>query len=229
LKILVTGASGFVGKSLTAELVRQGHSVCAAVRTKGIAIDGAEVVVVGEIDGETNWTDALRNVDRVIHLAARVHVMSESSENPLAEFRRVNVDGTRYLAECAAKEGVKRFVYVSSVGVNGAKSSLPFMELDKPNPHKDYALSKLEAEQTLQKISADTTLEVVIVRPPLVYGFGAPGNFAQMMKVLSKSIPLPFASVKNMRSLIYVENLVKLFLEIEENWITVIKYNLKLI
>ena len=207
-KILVTGASGFVGKSLTAELFRQGYAIGAAVRSTKSQIYNAEVVVVGEIDGNTDWTNALQSVDVVIHLAARVHVMNENFANPLAEFRKVNLEGTQQLAESAANAGVKRFVYVSSIGVNGFKTTLPFTESVNPNPHSDYALSKWEAEQVLLRVSAETGLEVVIIRPPLVYGFDAPGNFAQMIKVLRHEIPLPFASVKNLRSFIYVENLV---------------------
>lgn len=208
MKILVTGASGFVGIPLTAQLLSQGHSVCAAVRSKASAVEGADVVAVGDMNGEADWSVALRDVDIVIHLAARVHVMSESSANPLAEFRKVNVEGSRHLAESAVKAGVKRLVYVSSIGVNGSQSVLPFTELDSPDPHNAYAQSKWEAEQALHKISAETGMEIAIVRPPLVYGFGAPGNFAQMIKVLAKGIPLPLASVKNLRSFIYVENLV---------------------
>jgi nucleoside-diphosphate-sugar epimerase len=207
-KILITGASGFVGKSLTAQLLRQGHSVRAAVRSRATAIEGAEALVVGDINGDTDWAETLNDVDVIIHLAARVHVVTEHSVNPLTEFRKVNMDGTRRLADFAAKTGVKRLVYVSSIGVNGSEALFPFNELDGPNPKNDYAVSKWEAEQALHKVAAETILEVVIIRPPLVYGFGAPGNFAQMTKVLAKGIPLPFASVRNQRSLIYIENLV---------------------
>ena len=206
-KILITGASGFVGKSLTSALLRQGHSICAAVRSISSPNESSEIVV-GEIDHDTNWATALRDVDVVIHLAARVHVMTEYSQNPLDEFRKTNVEGTLNLAQQAAKAGVKRIVYVSSIGVNGTHTASPYTELDNPQPHNDYTFSKCEAEQALHKVSVKTGLEVVIVRPPLVYGFGAPGNFAQMIKVLAKGIPLPLASVKNLRSLIYLENLV---------------------
>ncbi len=206
MKILVTGASGFVGKSLTVQLLRQRHSVRVAVRS---SIGGAKAaVVVGDIDGDTDWAEALRDIDVVIHLVARVHVMTERSVNPLAEFRKVNVEGTQRLAESAARLGVKRFVYVSSVKVNGEQTTLPYTELNEPNSQDAYGTSKWEAEQVLQKISTETKMEVVIARPPLVYGAGVKGNFAQMIKVLHKGIPLPLASVKNLRSLIYVENLV---------------------
>lgn len=208
LRILVTGASGFVGKLLTAKLFQQGHAVRAAVRAISPPIYNAEVVIVGDINGDTDWLEALSGVDVVIHLAARVHVMTEHSAKPLAEFRKVNVEGTRNLAESAARSGVKRFVYVSSVKVNGEQTIRPYNELDEPNPQDAYGVSKWEAEQALCKISAGTDMEVVIVRPPLVYGSGVKGNFAQMIKVLGKGVPLPFASVKNLRSFIYVENLV---------------------
>ena len=208
-KILVTGASGFIGKSLTTKLIWQGYSVCAAVRSTKSQVNNAEVVVVGEIDGNTDWTNALRSVDVVIHLAARVHVMNEHATSPLAEFRKVNVEGTQHLAEFAASVGVKRFVYVSSVKVNGEQTDLsPYTELDIPNPQDPYGVSKWEAEQALHKISAQTNLEVVIVRSPLVYGAEVKGNFAQMKIVLAKGIPLPLAAVRNLRSLVYIENLV---------------------
>jgi nucleoside-diphosphate-sugar epimerase len=208
MKVLATGASGFVGKPLIAKLLLQGYSVCAAVRSESTSISSAEVVLVGEINGETSWTDALRDIDVVIHLAARVHVMAERSANPLVEFRNVNVEGTRHLAELAAKTGVKRFVYVSSVKVNGEQTTRPFSELNEPYPLDPYGVSKFEAEQALRKISAETKMEFVIVRPPLVYGAGVKGNFAHMIKVLEMGMPLPFASVQNLRSFIYVENLV---------------------
>ena len=209
-KILVTGASGFVGKSLTAELFRQGYAIGAAVRSTKSQVNNAEVVVVGEIDGKTDWTNALRSVDVVIHLAARVHVMRETSHNPLAEFRRLNVAGTEHLARSAAAAGVKRFVYVSSIKVNGEETlnGEAYTEQSNAAPQDPYGVSKWEAEQALQRVSKETGLEVVIVRPPLVYGAGVKGNFAPMISVVARGMPLPFASVNNKRSLIYVKNLV---------------------
>lgn len=226
MKFLITGANGFVGKPLCAELLRQGQSIRVAVRAAdslvgnvvtpaspygaGSAGMAHEVAEVGSIDGATDWTNALRGVDVVIHLAARVHVMRENAENPLDEFRKVNVAGTERLARSAAASGVKRLVYVSSIGVNGLQTARDqsYSETDKPNPHNAYAISKWEAEQNLSRISEETELEAVILRPPLVYGVGAPGNFAQMLKVLCAGIPLPLASVHNYRSLVYVGNLV---------------------
>lgn len=210
MRFLITGANGFVGQSLCAKLLRQGQSVRAAVRSASPSIDTIEVVAVGTIDGETDWTDALYGVDVVIHLAARVHVMKDVSVDPLAEFRKINVAGTEQLARCAAKSGAKRFVYVSSIKVNGEQTSAtqPFTELDEANPQDPYGISKWQAEQALQRIAQETGLEVVIVRPPLVYGHSVKGNFIRLLALVDKGIPLPLASVRNLRSLVYVENLV---------------------
>lgn len=206
---LVTGANGFVGKYLCAELCRRGQSVRAAVRFEAARIDNVELAAVGSIGGGTDWAAALRDVDVVIHLAARVHIMRETAGDPLAEFLEVNLHGTENLARQAVRAGVKRLVYVSSIKVNGESTvGQPFSEPDNPDPQGPYAVSKWQAEQALQRIAQETGLEVVIVRPPLVYGPGVKGNFAQMLKVLAKGIPLPLALVRNLRSLIYVENLV---------------------
>ncbi|HCI53969.1 MAG TPA: NAD-dependent dehydratase [Gallionella sp.] len=208
MKILVTGANGFVGNVLCSELRASRLTVRAAVRTENFS--GSDVVRVGAIDDKTDWTDALRDIVVVIHLAARVHVMTDKASNPSAEFRRVNVAGTENLARQAARAGVKRLVYVSSIKVNGEATEgvRKFSELDAPVPQDPYGVSKYEAEQALHRVAAETGLEVVIVRPPLVYGAGVKGNFAQMLKVLALGIPLPLASVGNRRSLIYVGNLV---------------------
>ena len=210
MRFLVTGANGFVGKHLCAELLRRGQSVRAAVRSAGASIDDIEVTVVGAIDGETNWVDALRNVDVVIHLAARVHVMKDVAADPLAEFLKVNLQGTANLAYQSVTAGVKRFVYVSSIKVNGERTTelRPFIESDKPDPQDAYAISKWRAEQVLQDVARAASLEVVIVRPPLVYGPGVKGNFIRLLAVIDKGIPLPLASVRNKRSLIYLGNLV---------------------
>ena len=210
MKFLITGANGFVGQSLCAELLRQGHAVRAAVRSASTLADGIEVAVAGAIDGETNWAGALRDADVVIHLAARVHVMKDTATDPLTEFLKVNTQGTANLASQAAAAGVKRFVYVSSIKVNGEQTTEahPFTESDKPNPQDAYAISKWRAEQALQRIAQETGLEVVIVRPPLVYGPGVKGNFARLLSAVQKGIPLPFASIRNKRSLIYLGNLV---------------------
>lgn len=210
MQYLITGATGFVGKQLCIELLRQGQIVRAALRSAKIVIENIETAAVGPIDGETDWTMALCDVNVVIHLAARVHVMKDISIDPLSEFLKVNLAGTENLARQAARAGVKRLVYVSSIKVNGEQTTegQTFTELDEPDPKDPYGISKCEAERALYQVAADTGLEIVIVRPPLVYGVGVKGNFAQMLKVLAKGIPLPLASVQNCRSLIYVENLV---------------------
>lgn len=221
LRILITGASGFVGQAVCVQAVRRGFAVRGALRKLGELSDSVGSVVVGEINGATGWGLALRGVDVVIHLAARVHVMMDASADPLAEFLKVNLHGTVNLAEQAARAGVRRLVYVSSIKVNGESTLSPspspargggeqniFIETDVPDPQDPYGVSKWEAELALQRIAQETGLEVVIVRPPLVYGPGVKGNFAQMLKVLAKGIPLPLASVHNLRSLVYVGNLV---------------------
>lgn len=208
-RFLITGANGFVGKSLCAELLRQEQSVRAAVRQTSQLQQGIEVVAVGNIDENTDWLNALQGVDVVIHLAARVHVMSDTVADPLAEFRRVNTAGTEHLARCAAANGVKRLVYVSSIKVNGEAThgEDKLTEANVPAPQDPYGISKWEAEKALHQVADQTGLEVVIVRPPLVYGPGVRGNFAQMLGVVAKGIPLPFALINNRRSLIYVGNL----------------------
>jgi nucleoside-diphosphate-sugar epimerase len=207
--VLVTGANGFVGRALCTEAVRCGLHVRGAVRSVCELPVGAEPAIVGAIGSETSWADALRGVDVVIHLAARVHVMSDIVADPLAEFRLVNTAGTEHLARFATANGVKRLVYVSSIKVNGEATygDKKFTVADVPAPQDPYGVSKWEAEQVLRRIADETGLEVVIVRPPLVYGPGVKGNFAQMLGVVAKRIPLPFASIHNRRSLIYVGNL----------------------
>ncbi|MFJ7565840.1 NAD-dependent epimerase/dehydratase family protein [Herminiimonas sp. NPDC097707] len=210
-KFAVTGANGFVGRALCAELIRRGHWVRAIVRTTNAPdFTCSEVVVVPDIGLDVDWEDALQDIEIVIHLAARVHVMREDSLKPIDAFRQVNVTGTECLARAAARGGVRRFIYVSSIGVNGAETSLgrPFTEQDNVNPHSAYALSKWEAEQILLEIAEASKLGVVILRPPLVYGRNAPGNFSLMLKSLASGMPLPLASIKNLRSFIYIENLV---------------------
>lgn len=216
-RILITGANGFVGNALNNALLQRGHEVrkalrkaegAGSVRQTGATANG-DAVAVGEITGETDWSQALAGVDVVIHLAARVHVMRDTSSDPLAEFRRVNVAGTERLARSAAAMGVRRLVYVSSIKVNGEAThgGHRYTEADKPSPEDPYGVSKWEAEQALHQVARETGLEVVIVRPPLVYGPGVKGNFASMLRVISSGLPLPLASVRNQRSLVYVANL----------------------
>jgi len=210
MKLLVTGVSGFVGQALATESIRRGLQVSGALRSSIELPSGVGVCRIGAIDGETDWFSALHDVEIVIHLAARVHVMRENTENPLEAFRKVNVAGTEHLARSAAASGVKRLVFVSSIKVNGEETidGRRYTELDVPSPKDPYGVSKCEAEQALHRIALETGLQVVIVRPPLVYGAGVKGNFAQMLRVLAKGIPLPLASVSNLRSIVYLGNFV---------------------
>lgn len=212
---LVTGANGFVGSALCARLRRDDVSVRGAVRALSSLPDGAETVVIGSLSSETEWTAALSKVEQVVHLAARVHVMNDKSSDPLAEFRRVNVEGTVALARQAAVAGVRRFVFLSSVKVNGefTKPGHPFTADDVPAPEDPYGVSKHEAEQLLRQIAAETGMEVVIIRPPLVYGHGVKANFESMMRWLVRAVPLPLAAVtENRRSLVALDNLVDLIM-----------------
>ncbi len=174
---------------------------------------------IPDITGATDWSQVLMSCDVVIHTAARVHIMEENSCNPLDEFRRVNVEGTLNLARHAVKQGVKRFIFISSIGVNGESTSdqRPFKPDDLPKPDSAYAISKYEAEQGLLALASETGLEVVIIRPPLVYGPGAKGNFQRMMKLISSGIPLPLGRVNNQRSFVYVGNLVCLIMRCVEH------------
>lgn len=167
---------------------------------------------VGELNASADWSGLLEGVDAVVHTAARVHVLNEVAADPLAAFRRVNVEGTTQLARQAVAAGVKRFVFVSSIKVNGESTSLghSFRADDNPLPSDPYGISKLEAEGALREISADSGMELVIVRPPLVYGPGVKANFAAMMKWLGRGVPMPLGAIENRRSLVALDNLVDL-------------------
>lgn len=207
---LVTGANGFIGRELSMELVQRGYNVRCAVRdvSAQVGLQG-ELVGVGEIDSHTNWDTALAGVDTIIHLAARAHVMRERTHDPLTAFRIVNVAGTERLAQVAAEKGVRRLVYVSSIGVNGNSTGFkPFTEDSIPAPYSPYTVSKYEAEHALLNVASQTALEVVIIRPPLVYGPNNPGNFLRLLKLVQRGLPLPLESVANRRSMVYLQNLV---------------------
>ena len=208
MRVLVTGATGFVGAALVKRLVSTGRfNVRAGVRT-GVAEvpSGSERVVVGEIDMETDWTEPLSHVSVVVHLAGRAHVLPEKSADSLASFRRVNVDGTLNLARHAARRGITRFVFLSSIKVHGDAGY--FSETDVPAPADDYGISKYEAEQGLSKISKESGMEIVIIRPPLVYGPGAKANFRMLVKAVKTGLPLPLGGIDNRRSLVALDNLV---------------------
>lgn len=211
--VLVTGANGFVGRAVVRRLLQQRQSVHAAVRSGAEPAGMASLRCFRGLDlsPQTDWAAALQGVRAVIHCAARVHMLREASADPLADFRAVNVAGTLRLAEQAARLGVQRFVFVSSIGVHGGQSGdKPFGPNDPPAPHTPYAQSKLEAEQALLALATGTGLEVCIVRPPLVYGPDAPGNFRSLLRAVQRGIPLPFGAVNNLRSLVAVDNLADL-------------------
>ncbi|MDD5079051.1 MAG: SDR family oxidoreductase [Candidatus Omnitrophica bacterium] len=209
---LITGASGFIGLALCRKMLGDGMRVRGAVRKIEDASrlpQGVDIVQVEDVNESTDWQQALAGVDTVIHLAARVHIMNNSVVDPVEAFRKVNVLGTERLARMAAKAGVYRFIYLSSIGVNGEFTEKdPFTEECVPNPVGAYAVSKWEAEQSLQKVAENSGMKVVILRSPLVYGSDAPGNFGRLMHLIKARMPLPFGSIKNLRSFIYLGNLV---------------------
>ncbi len=211
MHVMVTGGNGFVGRELCSTLVEKGCKVTAAVR-KIEHVDQAKInyISVGDISNQTLWADALQDIDVVVHLAARVHVMHDDALNPLDEFRLVNVAGTEHLARCAADKGIKRIVYISSIKVNGEESvnCNRFSEMDDSLPIDPYGVSKWEAEESLCKIAQETGLEVVIIRPPLIYGEGVKANFYNLIKLCDTNIVLPFGAIENKRSLVYLGNLV---------------------
>jgi nucleoside-diphosphate-sugar epimerase len=210
---LVTGANGFVGSVLCAYLHKSGAAVRAAVRALNSNSAQVETIEIGRLSSKTDWTVPLRGVNQVIHLAARVHVMNDKSADPLEEFRKINVDVTINLANQAAAAGVKRFIFLSSIKVNGESTQpgRPFAADDAPRPQDPYGVSKYEAERELRKIAERTGMEVVIIRSPLIYGSGVKGNFASIMRVVQYGLPLPLASITgNQRSLVALGNLVDL-------------------
>jgi nucleoside-diphosphate-sugar epimerase len=212
--ILVTGATGFVGGQLIRRLADQPSiAVRGAVRATP-AGDHPGLIAVGEINGDTDWSEALQGQRVVVHTAARAHIMDDTAADPLTEFRSVNVAGTLNLARQAAAAGVERFVFISSIKVSGEQTILDacFMADDAPVPEDPYGISKWEAEQCLQKLARETCMEVVIIRPPLVYGPGVKGNFASMIKLVGRGLPLPLGAVHNKRSLVALDNLVDLII-----------------
>lgn len=212
--ILVTGGTGFVGSAVLFRLNKDGASPARASvrRSDAIIPHGIEKVVVGALAADTDWSAALAGVTELVHCAARVHIMDDTSAQPLEEFRRINVQGTLALARQAAAAGVKRFVFVSSVKVNGEMTDAraPFTADDVAAPVDAYGVSKMEAEQGLRALESQTRMQVVIIRPPLVYGAGVKANFATMKRWLARGIPLPLGAIHNQRSLVALDNLVDL-------------------
>lgn len=211
---LVTGGSGFVGRALINRLTLiAGSTVIAPVRNVATKFpEGVRSIPFSNLDATFNWSDELKDVDCVVHAAARVHVMNDVSADPLTAFRKVNVEATLNLARQAAASGTKRFIFISSIKVNGegAEPGTVYRADDVPAPIDPYGVSKLEAEQGLKELAAVTGMEVVIIRPVLVYGPGVKANFLSMMRWLYRGVPLPFGAVHNQRSLVAIDNLVDL-------------------
>jgi len=213
-QVLVTGSTGFIGRALLARLLLENFHICATVRnnTENFFNKSVRVINIGELTSSLDWHQALQGTNVVVHLASRVHIMSDQARDPLAEYRRINVDASLNLAHQAAEAGVKRFIYLSSIKVNGefTQPGEVFAAEDIPSPQDAYGVSKHQAELGLRLIASKTGMEVVIIRPPLVYGPGVKANFFFMMCWLSRSIPLPLGAINNLRSLVALDNLVDL-------------------
>lgn len=205
MKLLITGATGFVGAALT-EQMKELYDITALVRSQSNIIPSNTQQLIANNIFEAEFPN---DIDIIIHLAGRAHILNDQTIDPLTEFRKVNVEGTLQLARQALEKKVKRFIFISSIGVNGSVTKQqPFTEDSVPQPHADYAVSKLEAEQELKKLFGGSDTELVIIRPPLVYAAHAPGNFARLLKLVITNLPLPFAGTNNKRSFVALENLV---------------------
>ena len=215
MNVLLTGSTGFVGSRVAQFLDHhvEGVALTCAIRPGASTRYGNPTVVEG-LTGEIDWGQVLKGQHVVIHAAARAHVMREEAVDPLVEYRKVNVEGTLNLARHASDAGVRRFIYLSSIKVNGESTppNQPFSENDEPAPEDAYGVSKAEAELGLKELCYETGMELVIIRPPLVYGPGVKGNFASMIKLVGKGLPLPLGSVHNKRSLVALDNLVDLII-----------------
>ena len=222
-KIMVTGVNGFIGCTLCKTLSQKKFTVNGILRSPNTAgsqsIAGINYLSVGDIGAQTDWSTTLLGMNCVIHTAARAHIMNENKADALAAYRSINVEGTRNLAKQAANAGVSRFVYLSSIKVNGEQTFFGnrFCSGDDAFPEDAHGISKWEAEQALHEVSASTAMEVVIIRPPLVYGPGVKGNFLSMLRWLNRGIPLPLGSIHNQRSLVGIDNLVDIIINCIDN------------
>jgi nucleoside-diphosphate-sugar epimerase len=208
MNILITGASGFVGKAVCQTLFNNNHRISAIVRNPAVVPHEYEVINAN-LNANTNLGDVLNSIDVVIHLAGRAHVLNDNSVDPYKAYAEINIDATNNLATQAAASGVKRFIFISSIKVNGEQTlNAALTELDEPKPEDDYGVTKLEAENVLTSLAEKSTMEVVIIRPPLVYGKGVKANFHNLIKLCKTSLPLPFGALHNKRSMVYIENLV---------------------
>jgi nucleoside-diphosphate-sugar epimerase len=209
LKILVTGASGFVGAAICRQLTSESKNFLPVHR------DGQQLgSSIGSINGSTDWSNALKEISHVIHTAARVHVMKGKGTDSLSKFRKVNVEGTLNLARQCAESGVKRFIFISSIKVNGEQTTngMAFTEKDEPRPCDPYAISKHEAEERLRNLALETSMEVVVIRPPLIYGPGVKANFLSLMKIVKAGFPLPLGRIDNKRSMVSLDNIVDIII-----------------
>ncbi len=210
-KVLVTGANGFIGYALCKKLLVSNYKIKGVVRSKNYnsrLFEGIDTWKLESVGPKTDWSEALIGIECVVHLAARVHIVTNDTHDPFTLFREVNVSGSKRLAREAAFANVRRLIYISSVKVNGEGRSTPYKEEDIPKPQDAYSISKWEAEKVLNKISEETGMEIVILRSPLVYGPRVKANFLRLLEIVEHGIPLPLASIKNRRSFIYLDNLV---------------------
>jgi nucleoside-diphosphate-sugar epimerase len=212
MRVMVIGGSGFIGQHLCAYLANSGHQIVATARSLEAlhGIGGLVEPVQLDLQSEDSVESVMNGIEAVVFLAARAHVIVDETEDPLNEYRKVNVQGALKIARWAASQGVVRFIYISSIGVNGTESKIPFCESDLPNPGEAYAQSKWEAEQALVECCKANGMDLVVLRPPLVYGINAPGNFARLLKIVAKGYWLPLGGLTNKRTLIAIENLVQI-------------------
>ena len=209
--VLVTGANGFIGRALCERMLIEGCKIRGTVRSSINLNDipsGVYGIQIGSIGPDTNWKEALIGVDMVVHLVSPMRLMKDSLSKPFAEYQKVNAMGSKRLVLTAAELGVKRFIFMSSVKVNGEENIRAYKESDTPAPKDSYGISKMQAEKLIKEISAESDMDFVILRPPLVFGPGVKANFLELIKTVYKGIPLPLGNIDNQRSLIYLENLV---------------------